>query len=519
VTEPVTETVIRYSVVIPTTGRDSLRPLLHALATADGPAPAEVLVVDDRPAPRSQAAAEIRVPGTAGFRVLRSGGRGPAAARNTGWRATTAEWVVFLDDDVRIRRDWPHRLAADLARLPGRAGGSQGRIRVPLPAGRRPTDAERNVASLATARWITADMAYRRAALAAAGGFDERFTRAYREDADLALRVRAAGYQLTAGSRLTEHPVRPGGFWDSVRAQAGNADDALMGRLHGHRWRRRAGAGRGRLPLHAATVAAGAAAIGAIGAAGLPARWRNGLAASAAACWLALTVNFLTARVAPGPASSREWLRMAVTSVLIPPAAVAHRFRGEWRYRGQRANFAAERLPAAVLFDRDGTLIRDVPYNGDPERVEPVPVARAAVDRVRRAGVPVAVVTNQSGVARGWISSEDVDRVNKRAEEVLGPFDAWAVCPHAEADGCRCRKPAPGLIEQAAGQLGVPPARCVVIGDIAADVVAAEAAGARGILVPTPRTRPDEVESCAVCHIEVAPDLRRAVDLALGGRS
>jgi D-glycero-D-manno-heptose 1,7-bisphosphate phosphatase len=169
--------------------------------------------------------------------------------------------------------------------------------------------------------------------------------------------------------------------------------------------------------------------------------------------------------------------------------------------------------PAAVLFDRDGTLIHDVPYNGDPSLVEPVPGAREALDRLRRAGVPLGVVSNQSGIAKGLISREALSEVNARVEELLGPFDVWAVCPHDEADGCYCRKPAPGLVLWAARTLGVDPADCVVIGDIGRDVEAARVAGARGILVPTLVTRQAEV--AAAC--EVASDIGRAVEMALEG--
>jgi cellulose synthase/poly-beta-1,6-N-acetylglucosamine synthase-like glycosyltransferase len=156
------------------------------------------------------------------------------------------DWVVFLDDDVVPTPDWPAETAADLAHLPGGVGGAQGRLTVPLARDRRPTDWERGTSGLAGASWITADMAYRRDALVAARGFDERFRRAYREDADLALRVMDAGYRLVRGNRRVTHPVRPAGFWISVRAQAGNADDVLMTRVHGPGWRERAGGGRGR---------------------------------------------------------------------------------------------------------------------------------------------------------------------------------------------------------------------------------------------------------------------------------
>jgi histidinol phosphatase-like enzyme len=96
--------------------------------------------------------------------------------------------------------------------------------------------------------------------------------------------------------------------------------------------------------------------------------------------------------------------------------------------------------------------------------------------------------------------------------ELLGPFGAVVWCPHGPADGCRCRKPAPGMIDRAAAALGFPVERCAVVGDIGADVDAARAAGALGVLVPRPTTLAAEVASAAV----VAPDFAGAVDLLLG---
>jgi histidinol-phosphate phosphatase family protein len=213
---------------------------------------------------------------------------------------------------------------------------------------------------------------------------------------------------------------------------------------------------------------------------------------------------------------------MAWTSALMPFAATGWWLAGHVR-RGPspRSNDADEgtlpasaRAPAAVLFDRDGTLVKDVPYNGDPDRVELVAGAREALARLRAAGVPTAMVSNQSGVARGLLSEDDVRAVNARVEQLLGaPLGPVAYCPHGPGEGCDCRKPAPGLIRRAAAELGVDPARCVVIGDIGADVDAARAAGARGILVPTPVTRAEEIAAAE----EVAPDLMAAVERALGG--
>jgi D-glycero-D-manno-heptose 1,7-bisphosphate phosphatase len=101
--------------------------------------------------------------------------------------------------------------------------------------------------------------------------------------------------------------------------------------------------------------------------------------------------------------------------------------------------------------------------------------------------------------------------VNARVDELFGGFDVWAVCPHAEDDGCTCRKPAPGMVLDAAARLGMAADEVAVVGDIGADVRAARAAGARGVLVPTPQTRPEEVDDAPL----VAPDLAEAVRLVL----
>ncbi|MEU0335932.1 HAD-IIIA family hydrolase [Streptomyces sp. NPDC006193] len=167
---------------------------------------------------------------------------------------------------------------------------------------------------------------------------------------------------------------------------------------------------------------------------------------------------------------------------------------------------------SAVLFDRDGTLVRDVPYNGDPDRVRLLPGAAAAVALARSAGLATGVVSNQSGIGRGLLTTGQVLRVNRRADELLGGLDAWLFCPHAPDAGCGCRKPRPGLIRAAAARLGVETAACLVVGDIAADVLAARAAGARGVLVPNPATAPAEAARFAATS---APDVLTAVRRAL----
>jgi histidinol-phosphate phosphatase family protein len=499
---------VSVDVVIPTLGRPSLATLLTALATADGPLPGEIILVDDRRPPEATPLLSDGAPArlASRVRVLRGRAGGPAAARNIGWRAAHADFVAFVDDDVVPDGDWLARLADDIAAMPAEVAGSQGRLRVPLPWQRRPTDWERNVAGLETALWATADMVYRRAALQAVGGFDERFPRAYREDADLALRVLATGARLAHGRRTAAHPVRPADRWISVRLQAGNADDALMRSVHGPGWRARARVPRGRRPRHVVVTAAAALAL-----ASLFAR-RPRLATASALAWLAGTAELAWARIAPGPRTRPEVTTMIVTSAVLPLAATWHWLAG-WLLV-MRAKRRGHRAPRAVLLDRDGTLVVDVPYNGDPARVVALPGAREAVERLRAAGVALAVVSNQSGVARGMLTHADVTAVNRKIEELLGPLGPWFFCPHGPSEACACRKPAPGMVLAAAAALGVRPEECVLIGDTGADVEAARAAGARAVLVPNTVTRVEEVASAP----EVAPDLAAAVARVLGDR-
>jgi HAD superfamily hydrolase (TIGR01662 family) len=349
-------------------------------------------------------------------------------------------------------------------------------------------------------------MAYRRRALRALGGFDERFRRAYREDADLGIRALAGGWRLTVGCRRIVHPVRPAPWHVSIANQRGNADDALMSRVHGSAWREMASAPRGAFRSHVAVTVAAAAAVAAAVAR------RPGIAILGALTWLLATLRFMARRLRGTSRDPKDAAAMAITSVVIPPVAVWHRLVGTLRAGRLVRRTVGHGRVAAVLFDRDGTLIEDVPYNGDPAAVAVVPGARHALDRLRAAGIRIGVVTNQSGVARGLVSRAQVEEVNTRLVQLLGPIDVIAVCEHGQDAGCDCRKPAPGLVLRAAAQLGVPAARCAVVGDIGTDVEAAAAAGASAILVPNAATRRDEI-TAASC---VAGDLATAVDLLLG---
>jgi histidinol-phosphate phosphatase family protein len=481
-------------VVIPTVGRSCLGRLLASIERERVHERGRVIVVDDRPGATLPELPQwvTRVAGR---------GAGPAAARNRGWSASDADWIAFLDDDTELTPGWRDRLESDIGGLPDRVAASQGRIVVPRPAGRKPTDAERAVIGLEAARYASADICYRRSVLELVGGFDERFPRAYREDSDIALRVLDAGFDIVRGGRTTLHRLASDPARSALRRQAGNRDDVLMAALHGRGWRDRCGAPRGRLRRHLVTSAAAAAAPLAMLAG------RRLLARVLAAVWLAGTAEFAWARIAPGPRTRREVAGLLVTSVALPPVAVGHYARGLLELPRR-----LHPRPDAVLLDRDGTLVVDVPYNGDPGQVRPMPGAQEAVARLRRAGVLTAVVTNQSGIARGFTTADQVAAVNRRIEQLMGPLGPWFVCPHGDEDGCDCRKPEPGMLLTAARSLGADPARTAMIGDTGADMEAARRAGLRGVLVPTPVTLADEVASAS----EVARDLPAAVDRLLG---
>ena len=239
-----------YAVVVPTIGRPSLAVLLASLAAAGAPRPARS---SSRTTGRV-ADAPLDVSAYPGARVVRSGGRGPAAARNTAWRATSAPWVVTLDDDVVLPDGWSRELAGDLA---GVRAGRRGRRRAAsssrCPRTVRPTDWERSTAGLERARWATADMAFAAAPWRRSAGSTSASPAPTARTPTSPPRLRAAGRRLVQGDRHVLHPVRPAGRWVSVRVQRGNADDALMRAVHGRDWRGRAGVRAG--PVAAGTLA------------------------------------------------------------------------------------------------------------------------------------------------------------------------------------------------------------------------------------------------------------------------
>lgn len=146
-------------------------------------------------------------------------------------------------------------------------------------------------------------------------------------------------------------------------------------------------------------------------------------------------------------------------------------------------------MKPCIFFDRDGTLIEERNYLADPAGVALIPGAAEAVRLARANGYLAVVLTNQSGVGRGYFTLDDVRRVNARMLELLAAegadIDGIYVCPHAPEEGCSCRKPQTGLVEQAARELGIDVPRSWMIGDKTADLELARNAGMRGVLVRT----------------------------------
>jgi len=144
---------------------------------------------------------------------------------------------------------------------------------------------------------------------------------------------------------------------------------------------------------------------------------------------------------------------------------------------------------AAVFIDKDGTLVADVAYNVDPERIALTPGAGAALQALQANGFELIVVSNQPGVAEGRFSERALEAVRTRIDELLGDYgvclSGFYYCPHAaDADPpCGCRKPAPGLLERAAGEHGIDLTASWMIGDILNDVEAGRRAGCRTVLL------------------------------------
>ena len=145
-----------------------------------------------------------------------------------------------------------------------------------------------------------------------------------------------------------------------------------------------------------------------------------------------------------------------------------------------------------IFLDRDGTLNPDPGYICSPDQYELFPGVAAALARLQQAGARLVVVTNQSGVGRGYFSRDDLDRIHAKLRRLVGDagatFDAIYYCPHRPDEACRCRKPETGMIDQAVKELGIDLARAYVIGDHVKDMELGKRVGATRVLVTTGET-------------------------------
>lgn len=169
--------------------------------------------------------------------------------------------------------------------------------------------------------------------------------------------------------------------------------------------------------------------------------------------------------------------------------------------------FVPERAGLLVL-DRDGTIIEEKHYLADPEQVELIPGVAEGLRELRDAGYDIAVVTNQSGVGRGYFDESALDAVNRRMLELLESagvtVDAVFHCPHTPDDACSCRKPRTGMLEAASDRLGYAAHECTVVGDKACDIDLGHGLGARTVLVRTGYG--SETESSGACSPDLVVD-------------
>ncbi|WP_320172600.1 D-glycero-beta-D-manno-heptose 1,7-bisphosphate 7-phosphatase [Maridesulfovibrio sp.] len=172
-----------------------------------------------------------------------------------------------------------------------------------------------------------------------------------------------------------------------------------------------------------------------------------------------------------------------------------------------------------VLLDRDGTIIVDTHYLSDPEKVEMLPNAFEGLKKLYDAGFGLIVVTNQSGIGRGYYQESDMHAVNARMEKLLAErgieLSAIFFCPHAPDRECGCRKPAPGMFDQAVERFGMNPQECYVIGDKICDIELGRARNAKSILVRTGKGAAEE-SKCADLATYVADDLLDAAKYIMG---
>lgn len=190
-------------------------------------------------------------------------------------------------------------------------------------------------------------------------------------------------------------------------------------------------------------------------------------------------------------------------------SSASHQDKSSASHQGSRA---------AAFLDRDGTIMRDAAYVRDPMHVELLPGAAAAIRRLNEAGIVVVVVTNQSGIARGWMTVEDYEGVRAQLDALLANagarIDGTYYCPHLpEITGsCECRKPGLKLYRDAIAAFGLDPTQSLFCGDRWRDVAPGQSLGGRSILLDVESTPADDRARARAEGMATASSLAEAVD-------
>jgi glycosyltransferase involved in cell wall biosynthesis len=319
---------IEVSVVVPTSNRPQLldRCLAGLVTQVFGTTSYEIVIADDEASESTRRQVEewrtrFLQTGPAIHYLPVCDSRGPAAARNAGWRFARGGVIAFTDDDCIPEPEW---LAVGVQAIRQGATGVSGRVVVPLPED--PTDYERNAAGLATAEFVTANSFYLRSALEAVGGFDERFAMAWREDSDLWLTFMGRGETLvSAEDAVVIHPLRPAPWGVSLSQQRKSQYNALLYKKHPQLYRQRVQPGPPRDYY---------AIVGSIVGCLLGLGFRRpGVMVASFMVWARLTGAFIARRLHGTSRRPAHVAEVLVTSALIPPLAVYWRLRGAFVHR------------------------------------------------------------------------------------------------------------------------------------------------------------------------------------------
>lgn len=318
----------RVSVVVPTFKRpELLERCLDALLAQDFDArDYEIIIVDDADCAETRQqvtrrAEKAQLCGHTLRYIPATHTYGPAAARNAGWRAAQGEIIAFTDDDCIPCRAW---LKAGVAAMVDGVAGAAGHLIVPIEG--VPTDYEYNAAQLGENDFVTANCFYRRDALAQVGGFDERYTCAWREDSDLAFTLLTHGAKFAhAPDALIVHPVRPAQWGISMRQQRKSMFNALLYKKHPALYRQKI---QSTPPWHYYVIVCALLAL-LIGV--VIGSWVVALVGLL--LWVGLTVRFCLQRLRHTSHTPRHVMEMIVTSIVIPPLAIFWRLRGAIKFR------------------------------------------------------------------------------------------------------------------------------------------------------------------------------------------